>query len=82
MKKNEETLFAAMVQALIGKYGLMLSSAETAETLGISIRTLDDRRRAAKNCPEYIEARKGIMFPVQKVVEFQVEEAKKCIKII
>jgi len=53
-----------MLQSLILKYGLMLDNKQCAEALAISTRTLDERRKNATDCPEYIEAKKGIMFPI------------------
>lgn len=83
MTEEKEKLYNTMINALIEKYGLMLSSSQVAESLSISTRTLDERRKAGKDCPEYIEARgKGIFYPVQKVVEYQIQKSDKCVKII
>ena len=71
-----------MLQSLILKYGLMLDNKQCAEALAISTRTLDERRKKATNCPEYIEAKKCIMFPVQKVVMYQIHKSQECIKIV
>ncbi len=78
---SHEIIFTSMLQALISKYGVMLTSKDCAEALGISTRTLDERRKTATDCPEFIEAKKGIMFPVQNVVKYQIEKTKQCIKI-
>ena len=81
MNISHEIIFTSMLQALISKYGVMLTSKDCAETLGISTRTLDERRKAVINCPEFIEAKKGIMYPVQNVVTYQLEKTKQCIKV-
>ena len=81
MNISHEIIFTSMLQALISKYGVMLTSKDCAEALGISTRTLDERRKAAMDCPEFIEAKKGIMFPVQNVVKYQIEKTKQCIKV-
>ena len=78
---SSEIIFTSMLQALISKYGVMLTSKDCAEALGISTRTLDERRKLATDCPEFIEAKKGIMFPVQNVVKYQLEKTKQCIKV-
>jgi len=77
---SHEIIFTSMLQTLISKYGIMLTSKDCAEALGIT-RTLDERRKAAIDCPEFIEAKKGIMFPVQNVVNYQLEKSKQCIKV-
>ena len=59
-----------MLQSLILKYGLMLDNKQCAEALAISTRTLDERRKKSNDCLEYIEAKKGIIFPVQNVVMY------------
>lgn len=73
-----------MLNALIRKYGLMLSSSQVAEALSISTRTLDERRKSGRDCPEYIETNggRGIFFPVQKVVEYQIQKSERCVRII
>ena len=43
---NEKELILIMIQSLITKYGLLLTSSQTAEVLGISSRTLDERRKS------------------------------------
>ncbi|NVJ52577.1 MAG: hypothetical protein HWD90_02700 [Campylobacteraceae bacterium] len=80
MNISSEIIFTSMLQALISKYGVMLTSKDCAEALGISTRTLDERRKAAIDCHEFIEAKKGIIFPVQNVVKYQIEKTKQCIK--
>ncbi|WP_417326579.1 hypothetical protein [Halarcobacter sp.] len=80
MNISHEIIFTSMLQALIGKYGVMLTTKDCAQALGISTRTLDERRKAAIDCPEFLEAKKGIMFPVQNVVKYQIEKSKQCIQ--
>jgi hypothetical protein len=70
-----------MLQALILKHGLMLTSSQCAEALGISTRTLDERRKAGADCPEFLEAKKGIMFPAQNVVQYQIVKSQQCVKV-
>ena len=82
MDINQEALFNAMLHSLIVKYGVMLDSKQCAEALAISSRTLDERRKKANDCPEYIEAKKGIMFPVQNVVKYQIIKSKQCVKVL
>lgn len=81
MDINQNTLFNTMLQSLILKYGIMLDSKQCADALAISTRTLDERRKKSNDCPEYIEATKGIMFPVQNVVKYQMLKSKQCVKI-
>lgn len=45
MSINEETLYTTMLNALIARFGLMLTSKQCAVSLGISTRTLEERRR-------------------------------------
>ena len=73
-----------MLNALISKYGLILTSAQVAEeVLAISTRTLDERRKSSFDCPEYIEGRgKKIYYPVQKVVQYQLTKSENCVKIL
>ena len=82
---NQNELFNLMVGSLIGKYGLLLTSIQTAETLGISSRTLDERRKVGIDCPEYLEGsngKKGFMFPVQNIVQYQLTKTKQSIKTL
>jgi hypothetical protein len=80
---EKEKLYDVMINALIVKYGLILTSAQVAEVLAISTRTLDERRKSGFDCPEYIEGRgKNIYYPVHKVVEFQLLKSEKCIKTV
>lgn len=81
---NEKELILIMIQTLITKYGLLLTSSQTAEVLGISSRTLDERRKSGLDCPEYIESqgKKGFMFPVQNIVEYQLKKSKQCVKTL
>ena len=77
-------LFNTMVSALISKYGLLLTSSQTAEVLGISVRTLDERRKSSVDCPEYLEGqgKKGFMFPVQNIVNYQLTKSKQSVKTL
>ena len=79
---NNETLFITMLQSLIQKYGVMLDSKKCAESLSISTRTLDERRKKSVNCPEYIGKGKGIMYPAQSIIQYQLTKSKECIKTI
>ena len=81
---NEKELILIMIQSLITKYGLLLTSSQTAEVLGISSRTLDERRKSGLDCPEYIKTKKkkGFMFPVQNIVEYQLKKSKQCVKTL
>ena len=68
---GQDKLYDMMLNALIIKYGLILTSAQVAEVLAISTRTLDERRKSGYDCPQYVEGRgKNIYYPVQKVVEY------------
>ena len=77
-----QIIYTTMLSTLITKYGLMLSSKDCAEALAISTRTLDERRKKSVDCPEYLEARKSIMYPVQNVVEYQLTKTKQCVQIL
>ena len=81
---NEKELILIMIQSLITKYGLLLTSSQTAEVLGISSRTLDERRKSGLDCPEYIESqgKKGFMFPVQNIVAYQLKKAQQSVKTL
>lgn len=81
---NDNELTTTMLQSLILKYGLLLTSTQTAEVLGISTRTLDERRKSFTDCPEYIEGqgRKGFMFPVQNIVAYQLKKAQQSVKTL
>ena len=80
---NKE-LILTMIQTLFSKYGLLLNSTQTAEVLGISNRTLDERRKSGSDCPKYIEGngKKSFMFPVQNIVEYQLKKSQQSIKTI
>ena len=81
--KTEDKLYDIMLNALIIKYGLILTSAQVAEVLAISTRTLDERRKSGYDCPQYVEGRgKNIYYPVQKVVEYQLTKSENCVKIL
>lgn len=82
---NDKELLTTMIQGLILKYGLLLTSTQTAEVLGISTRTLDERRKKGIDCPEYIEGtstKKGFMFPVQNIVSYQIKKAQQSVKTL
>ncbi|AXX94978.1 hypothetical protein [Arcobacter ellisii] len=84
MQLTNNELLPLMIQSLIQKYGLLLTSAQTAEVLGISTRTLDERRKNCVDCPEYIEGqgKKGFMFPVQNIVAYQLKKAQQSVKTL
>ena len=84
MQLTNNELLPLMIQSLIQKYGLLLTSAQTAEVLGISTRTLDERRKNCIDCPEYIEGqgKKGFMFPVQNIVAYQLKKAQQSVKTL
>ena len=80
---GQDNLYNIMLNALIAKYGLILTSAQVSEVLAISTRTLDERRKSNMDCPQYVEGRgKNIYYPVQKVVEYQLTKSKNCVKIL
>lgn len=83
MIDNKE-LSIEMIKTLILKYGLLLNSSQTAEVLGISTRTLDERRKNGLDCPEYVEGqgKKGFMFPVQNIVAYQLKKAQQSVKTL
>lgn len=82
--EKEKELILIMIQTLINKYGLLLSSSQTSEVLGISSRTLDERRKSGVDCPEYLEGqgKKGFMFPVQNIVSYQIKKTQQSIKTL
>ncbi|MGJ0455511.1 hypothetical protein NG782_02235 [Aliarcobacter cryaerophilus] len=84
MSLNENEISLTMIQTLIQKYGLLLTSSQTAEALGISTRTLDERRKGCMDCPEYIEGqgKKGFMFPVQNIVAYQLKKTQQCVRTL
>ena len=82
MESFNEQLFNTMLVTLIQKYGLFINTKNCAEVLGISSRTLDERRKSGIDCPEYLEEKKCIMYPVQKVVAFQMRKTEHTIKTI
>jgi hypothetical protein len=88
MKEKDYTqhpLFTTMLQSLILKYGLILDSKKCADALGISTRKLDENRKKSKDCPFYLansNGVKGIYFPVQFVVEFQIKKSQEVIQTI
>ena len=71
-----------MLVTLIQKYGLFINTKNCAEILGISSRTLDERRKSGMDCPQYIEEKKCIMYPTQKIVEYQINKTEYSIKTI
>ncbi len=58
---------------LIIKYGVILDSKQCTETLAISSHTLDERRKKAVDCPEYIEAKKRNNVPTSKLKLFDIK---------
>ena len=84
MKNTEKEIEAIMISTLITKHGLMLNSNETAKTIRAtkSSRGLDEDRKKGINTPEYCDSTKSILFPVQKIVEFHMNQSQKTIKII
>lgn len=80
MENFNEQLFNTMLVTLIQKYGLFINTKNCATVLGISSRTLDERRKSGVDCPEYIEEKKSIMYPAQKIVEYQINKTKNSIK--
>ena len=54
---GQDKLYDMMLNALIIKYGLILTSAQVAEVLAISTRTLDERRKSGYDCPQYVDHR-------------------------
>lgn len=80
----EKELMHIMIQSLIEKFGVILTSSQTASVLGISTRTLDERRKSGKDCPEYIEGqgKKGFMFPVQNIVAYQLKKTQQSVKTL
>ncbi len=82
MSINEETLYTTMLNALIARFGLMLTSKQCAVSLGISTRTLEERRKASSDCPSYVKsAGRTIYYPAQNIVQYQLQKAKQSIKI-
>ena len=80
---TQDKLYDIMLNALILKYGLNLTSAQVAQLLGISTRTLDERRKSGYDCPKYLD-RKGrlIHYPAHEVVEYQIIKSKNCIETL
>lgn len=80
MENSNQQLFNTMLVTLIEKYGLFINTKNCASILGIGYRTLDERRKSGVDCPEYIEEKKCIMYPVQKIVEYQLKKTENSIK--
>lgn len=79
----QDRVYEIMLNTLIMKYGLILTSDEVADILGISTRTLDERRKSGTDCPQYLDGKgKNIYYPVQKVVEYQLTKSENCVKIV
>lgn len=82
MSINEESIFNSMLQALVFRHGVLLNSKQCAKVLGISTRTLDERRKASKDCPAYIQnGDRLIGYPAQNIVQYQLNKAKQSIRI-
>lgn len=80
---GQDKLYDMMLNALIIKYGLILTSAQVAKVLGISTRTLDERRKSGYDCPQYVEGKgRHIYYPAQKVVEYQLIKSNNCIQTL
>ena len=80
---GQDKLYDMMLNALIIKYGLILTSAQVAKVLAISTRTLDERRKSGYDCPQYVEGKgRHIYYPAQKVVEYQLIKSNNCIKTL
>lgn len=80
---GQDKLYDMMLNALIIKYGLILTSAQVAKVLAISTRTLDERRKSGYDCPQYVEGKgRHIYYPAQKVVEYQLIKSNNCIQTL
>lgn len=79
---DNQFIFKVMMNSLISKYGLLINTKNCALILGIGYRTLDERRKSGVDCPEYIEEKKFILYPVQNIVEYQLEKTKHSVKIM
>src|SRR5574344_2067381 len=80
---GQDKLYDMMLNALIIKYGLILTSAQVAKVLAISTRTLDERRKSGYYCPQYVEGKgRHIYYPAQKVVEYQLIKSNNCIQTL
>ncbi len=78
----QNNLYDLLLKHLVSKYGVLLNTAQVAETLAISTRTLNERRKAGKDCPEHLPGSgKNIYYPVQNVVKYQLLKSNQCIKI-
>ena len=80
---GQDNVYDMMLNALIIKYGLILTSAQVAKVLAISTRTLDERRKSGYDCPQYVEGKgRHIYYPAQKVVEYQLIKSNNCIQTL
>ena len=80
---GQDKLYDMMLNALIIKYGLILTSAQVAKVLAISTRTLDERRKSGYDCTQYVEGKgRHIYYPAQKVVEYQLIKSNNCIQTL
>jgi hypothetical protein len=73
---DDTTIYTCMLQSIILKYGLVLTNEQCAEALGVSTRTLDERRKDGTDCPEYIQIRRLIQYPAQHVVTYQLQKTQ------
>lgn len=80
MDNINQQLFNTMLNTLILKYGLLINTKDCADVLGISTRTLDERRKSGFDCPEYIQNKRCILYPIQKVVEYQIKKTEHTVK--
>lgn len=80
----KDKTYEIMLNALIMKYGVMLTSSQSAEVLGISRSKLEKDRVIGKDTPDYIEnnGSKGVKYTVQAIVDYQISKDKQRIKII
>lgn len=73
-----------LLESIVHKHGLMLNSKDCAKEIRAvkSSRGLDEDRKKGKNCPEYIEQGKAILYPVQNVVNYHLELSTQSIKTL
>jgi len=81
---NNKELEKILLESVIQKHGLMLNSKECAREIRAvkSSRGLDEDRKRGLNCPEYIEKGKGILYPVQNVVNYHLELSSQSVKTL
>lgn len=79
---NNISDYELLVKVLTDKYGILLSSRQCAEALGISSRTLEERRKIGKDCPRYIESGRSYKFQVQEIVRFQLMKSVNLVEMV